>query len=147
MTRLRKTLVLLHRYVGIIISALVVMWFATGITMMYVGGMPRLTPEFRLERMTPVRAAEVKLTPAQAADAAEFGTSPSRATLYSILGRPAYRFGGNGGTTIVYADTGEVADEFTESRPARLRRGSCACPSITSSSRARSRSRINGRSA
>ena len=114
MTRLRKTLVLLHRYVGIIISALVVMWFATGITMMYVGGMPRLTPEFRLERMTPVRAVEVKLTPAQAAEAAEFGTSPSRATLYSILGRPAYRFGGNGGTTIVYADTGEIADEFTE---------------------------------
>src|SRR4051794_24847042 len=116
MNKLRKILLLSHRYVGIAISALVVMWFATGIAMMYVGGMPRLTPELRLERMTPVQVSEVRLTPSQAADAAEFGESPSRATLYSILGRPAYRFGGNGGTTIVYADNGEIADEFSEAQ-------------------------------
>jgi hypothetical protein len=116
MTKLRKILLLSHRYVGIGISALVVMWFATGITMMYVGGMPRLTPELRLERMTPIDVSSVKLTPAEAADAAEFGVAPTRVTLLSILGRPAYRFGGNGGTTIVYADTGEVADEFTEAQ-------------------------------
>ena len=114
MKKLRKILLLSHRYVGIVISALVVMWFATGIAMMYVGGMPRLTPELRLERMTPVNVSAVKLTPADAAAAAEFGAAPTRATLLSILGRPAYRFGGNGGTTIVYADNGEVAEEFTE---------------------------------
>src|SRR6476469_9133909 len=114
MKKLRKLLLLSHRYVGIAIRALVVMWFATGITMMYVGGMPRLTPETRLERMTPIDVAEVRLTPAQAAEAAEFGPQPTRATLLSILGRPAYRFGGNGGTTIVYADNGEIADVFTE---------------------------------
>lgn len=116
MKKLREVLLLSHRYVGIAISALVVMWFATGIAMMYVGGMPRLTPEMRLERMTPIDVSEVRLTPAQAAAAAEFGAAPSRATLLSILGRPAYRFGGNGGTTIVYADNGEVADEFTEAQ-------------------------------
>jgi len=114
MKKLRKILLLSHRYVGIAISALVVMWFATGITMMYVGGMPRLTPEMRLERLTPVQPSEVRLTPVEAAEKAEFGPQPTRATLLSILGRPAYRFGGNGGTTIVYADTGEIADEFTE---------------------------------
>jgi len=114
MKKLRTILLLSHRYVGIAISALVVMWFATGITMMYVGGMPRLTPEMRLERLTPVRPSEVRVTPAEAAAIAEFGPQPTRATLLSILGRPAYRFGGNGGTTIVYADNGEIADEFTE---------------------------------
>src|SRR6187549_1076451 len=100
MKLLRKVLLLSHRYVGIAISALVVMWFATGIAMMYVGGMPRLTPEMRLERMTPIDVSQVRLTPSQAAEAAEFGAPPSRAALLSILGRPAYRFGGNGGTTI-----------------------------------------------
>ena len=43
----------LHRYAGIVLSLFVVMWFATGITMMYVGGMPRLTPEMRLEQACP----------------------------------------------------------------------------------------------
>jgi uncharacterized iron-regulated membrane protein len=116
MRLLRKVLVLSHRYVGIAISALVVMWFATGITMMYVGGMPRLTPELRLEHLTPIDLDAVALTPAQAAERAEFGQAPPRATLVTILGRPAYRFGGNGGTTIVYADNGEVADEFTRAQ-------------------------------
>jgi uncharacterized iron-regulated membrane protein len=114
MKLLRKVLLLFHRYVGIAISALVVMWFVTGITMMYVGGMPRLTPELRLERLTPLAIEDVHLTAAEAAERAEFGQPPARATLVSILGRPAYRFGGNGGTTIVYADNGEVADEFTD---------------------------------
>src|SRR4051794_29339659 len=111
MKKLRKLLLLSHRYVGIAISALVVMWFATGIAMMYVGGMPRLAPETRLERMTPVNVSDVRLTPAEAAERAEFGPPPTRVTLFSVLGRPAYRFGGNGGTTIVYADNGEIADE------------------------------------
>src|SRR3954466_344015 len=116
MNKLGKILLVSHRYVGIAISALVVMWFATGIAMMYVGGMPRLSPETRLERMTRVNVSQVGVTPSEAIAAAEFGAPPPRATLLSILGRPAYRFGGNGGTTIVYADNGEVADEFTEAQ-------------------------------
>ena len=89
MKLLRRVLLLSHRYVGIAISALVVMWFATGITMMYVGGMPRLTPELRLERLTPIELTDVHLTPGEAAERAEFGRPPGRATLVSILGRPA----------------------------------------------------------
>jgi len=41
MKLLRKWLILTHRYAGIVLSAFVVLWFATGITMMYAGGMPR----------------------------------------------------------------------------------------------------------
>lgn len=116
MKLLRRLLILSHRYLGIVFSALVVMWFATGITMMYVGGMPRLTPELRLERMAPVDVAQVRLSPGEAAERAEFLDPPTRATLASVVNRPAYRFGGNGGTTVVFADTGEVADEFTEAQ-------------------------------
>ena len=37
----RKGLILTHRYLGIVLSLLAVMWFATGIVMMYAGGSPR----------------------------------------------------------------------------------------------------------
>src|SRR5262245_22233624 len=116
MKLLRKVLILTHRYLGIAFSVLTVMWFATGITMMYVGGMPRLTPELRLERMAPVDVAQVRLTPAEAVERAELGQPPARATLLSVVGRPAYRFSSRGATTVVFADNGDVADEFTEAQ-------------------------------
>jgi len=41
MTRLyQQSLILSHRHIGIAISSLVVVWFASGIVMMYAGGMP-----------------------------------------------------------------------------------------------------------
>jgi len=52
---LRKSLILTHRYMGIALSLLAVMWFATGIVMMYAGGMPRLTPQTRIERLPPLQ--------------------------------------------------------------------------------------------
>ena len=57
MTRLvylRKLLILSHRYLGIALSLLFVVWFGSGITMMYAGGMPRLSGDERLERLAPV---------------------------------------------------------------------------------------------
>jgi hypothetical protein len=108
MKLLRKWLILTHRYAGIVLSAFVVLWFATGITMMYAGGMPRLTPEMRLEKLPSLDLARVRLTPAEAAEAGLI-EQPGRAVLLSIMGRPAYRFGA-GEPTIVFADTGEVME-------------------------------------
>ena len=105
---LRKWLILSHRYAGIVLSLLVVMWFVTGITMMYVGGMPRLTPELRLEKLPNLDLGRVRLMPAEAAEAA-LVESPGRTLLLSIMGRPAYRFGA-GDTTTVFADTGDVLE-------------------------------------
>jgi len=111
MKLLRKWLILTHRYAGIVLSAFVVLWFATGITMMYAGGMPRLTPEMRLEKLPSLDLARVRLTPAEAAEAGLI-ERPGRAVLLSIMGRPAYRFGA-GEPTTVFADTGEVMEGAT----------------------------------
>jgi hypothetical protein len=110
----RRAVILSHRYLGIVLSLMVIMWFATGITMMYWGGMPRVTPEMRLDRLPPVDFSRVHLTPAQAAERAALET-PGRATLSTVLGRPAYRFGGRD-TTIVFADTGDLLDELSLSQ-------------------------------
>jgi hypothetical protein len=112
MRLLKRSIVLAHRYLGIVLSLLVIMWFATGITMMYAGGMPRLSEQLRLERLADLDLARVRLTPAQAAE--QLGVDVRRAQLVSLRDRPVYRMDG----ATVYADTGEVL-EAVDAREAR----------------------------
>lgn len=117
MPMFRKWLILIHRYLGIALSLLFVVWFVSGIAMMYAGGMPRLTPQLRLERLPDLDLARVRLSPSDAAERAVLGRSPDRVTLLTIMDRPAYRFPGGSGTTI-FADTGEPLSDVgpTEAR-------------------------------
>ena len=98
-----RGLILLHRYLGIPLGVLFVVWFASGIVMMYTGDMPRLTPERRLESRPALDPAQVALAPAAAARRAQLSPTPRRALLLTVLDRPAYRFDG----VTVFADTGE----------------------------------------
>ena len=50
----RKSLILAHRYLGIALSLMFVMWFVTGIGMIYSRGMPRLTPQVRRRAFRPL---------------------------------------------------------------------------------------------
>ena len=70
---------------------------------MYTGDMPRITSLERIERLDPVDVARVQLTPAEAVASGNVDRPPARATLLTVLGRPAYRFDG----VTVFADTGE----------------------------------------
>jgi hypothetical protein len=107
MKYVRKLVILSHRYLGIAIGLLVMMWFATGITMMYAGGMPRLTPELRVERLPETDLSRVQLSVAEAAERAGVDPFGTRALLLSVLDRPVYRFPGRD-TITVFADTGEL---------------------------------------
>jgi hypothetical protein len=111
MVSFRKSLILIHRYLGIVLSLLFVMWFVSGIGMIYSRAMPRLTPELRLERLPALNLAQVKLTPAEAAERAGMD-EPGRAVLFTVDDRPAYRFGG----TTVFADTGETPGQVDEAK-------------------------------
>src|SRR5688572_18800444 len=113
MSILRRLLILSHRYLGIALSLLAIMWFATGITMMYVGGMPRLTPELRLDRLPELELTRVTLSPAEAAAKAR---ETGRAQLLTVMDRPAYRIAG----VTVFADTGELLDEATLAQSRRI---------------------------
>jgi hypothetical protein len=107
MKRARTLLIVSHRWVGIALSLLFVVWFASGIAMLYARGMPRLTPELRLERLAAIDPAAVRLSPAEALGRAELAEAPDRAVLLTVMGRPAYRFGSSRPTT-VFADDGTV---------------------------------------
>ena len=102
MTVFTRWLIWTHRYVGIPVSVLFVLWFASGIVMMYTGGMPLLTPQERLDGLPPLDLAQVRLTPGAAAAGAGVRAFPRRAALLTVLGRPAYRFDG----ATVFADDG-----------------------------------------
>ena len=67
---LRKGLIAIHRYLGIALSLLFVVWFISGIGMMFAGGMPTLSLQERLQRESTIDLARIKLTPAEAERAA-----------------------------------------------------------------------------
>ena len=109
-TWLRKPLIWTHRYLGMALSLLFLMWFLTGIGMIYSRGMPRLSPEMRMSRLAPVDLDRVNITAAEAARSAGVFGPGGQVELLTVLDRPAYRFTDRG-TTIVFADTGKP---FTE---------------------------------
>ena len=113
MRRLRKALLWTHRYLGIVLSAFFLMWFLTGIGMIWARGMPRLTPEVRLARLGALDLSRVRLTAAEAANVAGVA-EPGRTTLVTVLDRPLYRFSERGSPG-VFADTGELLLEVTPS--------------------------------
>lgn len=106
MARLRRWLILAHRYLGIVLSLVFLSWFVSGIAMIYARGMPSLTPDVRMQRLPLLDLQRVRLDPADAAAIAGLSESAARPTLLTILDRPAYRFAAATPVT-VFADTGE----------------------------------------
>lgn len=105
---IRRLLIFTHRYIGIPMSLVFIVWLVSGVVMMYAGGMPSLSPQARLDRLSPVEFEHITLSASEAAAAAEVGTAPSQVRLLTILDRPAYRFTAGGRTTTVFADNGEL---------------------------------------
>ena len=99
----RKALVYAHRWMGILGGLLVLMWFASGIVMIY-HRMPEVGVAERLERLRPIDPSGIRIAPAEAALLAD---APRRGFGLTMLGeRPVYRFG----TRTVFADTGEALE-------------------------------------
>jgi hypothetical protein len=101
-----RWLILGHRYLGIAIGVLFVIWFASGVAMIYVRGMPALGGDERLKHLAPLAINQVLLSPAEGAKRSESGGRFGPPRLFMILDRPVYRFAGPE-TLTVFADSGE----------------------------------------
>ena len=103
----RKLLIYSHRWLGIGITAMFLVWTLSGVVLMYYGH-PQVTMGERLLRLEPVDFSKATVTPAQAAAKARI--KPYRMRLSMYQGRPVYRLTRNsiGNWSTVYADTGEV---------------------------------------
>jgi hypothetical protein len=118
---LLRGLIFVHRWVGIAICVVFLIWFPSGIGMMY-WSMPSVTAADRLERAPALDAARIALSPAEAAAKLGVDATPAQIRLNTFDGRPVYRIGAagrgggggrGGGARIVYADTGEIQERVS----------------------------------
>jgi hypothetical protein len=99
----RRVLIYTHRWLGIAGGVVSVVWFVSGIVMMY-ERMPRLTPEERLARLRVLDTSGIRVPLAVAL----FPAPPPERVRVAMLGdRPVYRLESHGRWSTVFADTGE----------------------------------------
>lgn len=104
------SLIFFHRWLGVALCGLFLIWFPSGIGMMYFGW-PAVTAADRLQRLPTLDPASVVITPGEAAE--KLRTDPTHLRLTSFDGRPVYRFGGAraGSGPVLYADSGDAQGE------------------------------------
>src|SRR6476619_5381592 len=107
--RLKRSAIFVHRWLGVALCAVFLIWFPSGIGMMY-WDYPGVSAGDRLERSPALDPSKVRLSPEQAYATIADGPLPTPIRLNSFDGRPVYRFGNEG---VVYADTGEEQIEIS----------------------------------
>ncbi len=104
-----SVLVSVHRWLGIVFGALFVLWFLSGIVLMY-RGMPQLPEGRLLSAQWPLEIGTAEVEPAEAARRASI--VPERLTFGMVGERPAYRLFARDRVSVVFADTGELFRGF-----------------------------------
>ena len=101
----RNGLVFVHRWAGVALVMLFLLWFPSGIVMMY-WDFPSVRAEDRLERSQPLDGATVRFSPTGAYAVLGLRQPTTSAVLNLFDGRPVYRFRSGRAERMVYADTG-----------------------------------------
>jgi len=112
LTNWRAWLIMTHRWMGIALGLMLVVWTTSGIVLMYFG-LPHLTAAERLSSLPELDTESVVVSPAEAA--AAVGADPFRIRLSMLGDRPVYRLNTGsvfGRWTLVYADTGAIFEGF-----------------------------------
>src|SRR5918993_297979 len=105
---LKRSLIFVHRWMGVALSVIFLLWFVSGIVMMY-WTFPEVTAADRLERAPTLDAGRIALSAEQAYATLGRDQPPAGVRLTGFDGRPLYRFGsggrggGRGGGAAVYA--------------------------------------------
>ncbi len=114
---LRKGLVFIHRWMGVGLCLLFLLWFCTGIVLMF-HEYPDVTEADRAAREPALDPSRIELSPAQAYARLQTEHAPDQVRLMTFHGRPAYRFRysgleSTGLVSAVYADNGETQSDFS----------------------------------
>lgn len=103
-----RTVILIHRYVGIATCLFFAMWFSSGMVMMYVG-FPELTAAERFSGLARLDLRTAHVLPSQALAVAGVEGWPRALRIEMVLGRPAYIVQPwEGAWQTVFADDGAV---------------------------------------
>lgn len=115
MRHINRALVFAHRWGGIALCVLVVLWFFSGIVMLYVG-YPKLTPAERLSRLPVLDSASCCISLSDARRALPQDAQIAGVALTSVAGQPVYRFDLHHGHAVVDALSGKMIPEVTPER-------------------------------
>ena len=120
---LKRLLIFVHRWLGVALCLIFLLWFPSGIGMMY-WDFPSVSPADRLERSPALDPSKIVLSPMEAYERIDCRSRrrrrvsnvrrPSRLSLRRRAGR------GGGGGVIVYADTGEEQIDVSTGDDARV---------------------------
>ena len=125
---LRKSLIFIHRWMGVALSILFTLWFCSGIVMMY-WSFPAVGRMDRLEHAPVLDPARIRLLPEEAYARLHRDDPPGQVRLTTFDGRPVYRFSGEAGgarrrrsgrpgqgagQAVVYADDGAIQNEVND---------------------------------
>jgi len=102
---LKRSIIFVHRWLGVVLCLFFLLWFPSGIGMMY-WDFPSVEAGDRLERSPSLEASTIRLSPAEAYIFTGLSQPPSQVRLNTFAGRPIYRFRADTTTSLVYADNG-----------------------------------------
>jgi len=108
---LKRSFIFVHRWLGVALSLVFMLWFVSGIVMMY-WSFPGVGQADRLQRAPALVPERIAVSAERAFAALGREGTPAQVRLTSFDGRPVYRFGGGG--TRVFADTGAEVGEVDE---------------------------------
>lgn len=126
----KRSLIFIHRWLGVALSVIFMLWFASGIVMMY-WSFPDVSARDRREHAPVLNASQIKVSPEEAYARFQLDQPADSLQLTSFDGRPVYRFGGGGGgrggrrggggsSSTVYADDGTIQTEIDEAMVDRV---------------------------
>ncbi|MBW8684477.1 PepSY domain-containing protein [Chitinophaga rhizophila] len=120
MKKLKKGVMLLHRYLGFVLSLLFVCWFLSGFVMMY-ASYPTMKYHQRLQQLPAVRLGACRLTPQQAMVTAGITDTVRSMRIGMLLDRPVYRMITQKNQHLtVFADSGTVLREVDTALAAKV---------------------------
>src|ERR1700680_5306704 len=106
-SQLKRSAIFVHRWMGVCSCLLFLMWFTSGIVMMY-WDYPAVSNAERGQRAATPQASKVHLSPDQAYERLETDGAPTQVRLGMLDGRPVYKFRLADVDSMVYADNGET---------------------------------------
>ena len=112
MKRAIALLTWVHRYLGLAFCLIFVIWFASGLVMIY-ARRPEYGAAERLARLAPLDPASIRFSPAQALEQAMLAEAPARIRISTFRSRPIYRFFVQGEWVTVFADEGSVLEQLS----------------------------------
>jgi hypothetical protein len=113
--RTARVLVYTHRWLGILSGVLFVLWFVSGIIMIY-ARMPELSASERLSRLADINPSFIRALPPPV------DGEVTRLTIGTLEGRPIYRVVSQGRTSLSFADTGDPVPAVDADQALRIAR-------------------------